>query len=104
MAQEKIRPLKTYGNTDIFQKRVEEGYSELAFGRIEPTDDSELLGVFVFFHPDGKIATYEHPKQGTSFEKEYNSERFQEYTEEQNIHLSGKVTLEYIVKYLKATE
>ncbi|NQS89344.1 hypothetical protein HQ584_06110 [Patescibacteria group bacterium] len=104
MAQEKLRPLKTYGNTNIFQKRVEEGYSKLAFGRIEPIDNSKLLGVFVFFHPDGKIATYEHPKQGTPFEKEYNSEVFQEYKEEQNIHISGKVTLEYIVKYLKAIE
>jgi len=90
-----------YGNKEAFERRLQEGYAEVAFG-MGRRGRSDLC-LFAFYHPNGTIATYEHPatmpfwsglvKQGT-IEKEYNGEGFQRLTDSYGIEMSVRVNLE----------
>lgn len=88
---EKIKPeefsiLGMYGRREIFEKRLQEGYTEVAFGKglwIEKPDmfgtyldfrfpflhftppaivAQRIPSLFAFYHPNGKIAILEHRK------------------------------------------
>jgi hypothetical protein len=103
--------LKYYGEKSIFEKRVEEGYSEVAFGGgrwfgKENGDDERMVAIWVFYHPDGRIATYEHPKYhdgiasyyGNKFEAEYTQDQFQEHMRKYMITLEVTTGLVELVE------
>ena len=106
---EKFSMLGMYGKKDIFEKRVREGYTEVAFGRGEWCPGTlvnfRIVGLWSFYHTDGRIATYEHPKQefdshtshGKPFEAEYTPQEFQDYIKRLRIQLSSKSSLKDLV-------
>ena len=59
---EEFSELGLYGRKDIFEKRIKEGYTGIALGGGEWVGDSRIVRICIFYHPDGRIATYEHPK------------------------------------------
>ena len=88
MEEEKFSTMTMYGNKRIFDKRLKEGYTEVALGSGEwvsapAGSEQRIVKLFVFYHPNGKVATYEHPKanhgfgniHGQPFEAEYNTKR-----------------------------
>ncbi len=46
-----------YGDTSVAAARLTEGFTELAFGGGDWVGSTRLVGVFAFFHPDGRVAT-----------------------------------------------
>lgn len=100
--------LYMFGNKEVFEKRLKEGYRDVAFGRGIYIDNQKISVIWAFYHPDKKIATYEHPKSfdpflglskmGSPFEEEYSEEKFKEYTENKKITLSNKIDLEDVVE------
>ncbi len=105
---EEFSKLKMYGEKEIFEKKVEEGYTEVAYGDGgDWFDDQRIVSLFAFYHPNGKVATYEHPKRMTfdghtmrsrPFQAEYNKIEFQIHLQEFQIKLEKKVGLEELVK------
>lgn len=105
--------LAIYGDKDIFEKRLKEGYEEVAFGRGKCVNNEIISALWVFYNTN-KIATYEYPKfikspeispcKGPPYEKEYSKQEFEEYLRDKKIFLSKKISLEEIInkweKYL----
>jgi hypothetical protein len=99
--------LKIYGDKDIFEKRLKEGYDKVSFGRGKLVNNEIICAVWVFYNTD-KIATYEHPKslnlsksspcRGKPYEREYSKTEFEEYMKNKKIILSKKMNLEEVVK------
>lgn len=100
---EEFSPMQMYGNKDIFQKMLNEGYTEVALGGGDWVDDYRIVGIFAFFHPNGKIHTFETPKyddgghtmRGTQFEANYTMKGFEKYKE------NHKIEMETEKQYLK---
>ena len=103
---EEFSPLGLYGNRDVFQRRLDEGFTKLAFGDGNWVGNERIVRLFVFYHPDGRIATYEHPKsehdgttfRGGPFEAEYSEEEFQSYKEKFQIAFGGKTSLAEVLE------
>ena len=88
-----------YGDRDIFQKHLDDGYNEVAFGKGDWVDDQKVLGVFAFFHPGGDISTLEHYKSITNSGHtiksgpvygEYMQKGFEMFIEENGVKMSEK--------------
>jgi hypothetical protein len=83
---EPLIDLGMHGNREIFQRRLDEGYTKYAFGSGDWVSDERIVRLFVFFKAD-RIATYQHPKKhdgvtnvhGEPFEAEYTAEEFEVY-------------------------
>ena len=113
--------LEMYGNKEIFEKRLKEGYTEISFGAGQLVGDKRIVRLWVFYHPDGEIATYEHPKsddgshtfRGQPFEAEYNTKKtligklfginsfknsFEEYLKKFKITLDKRKSLAQVVE------
>lgn len=103
---EKYSLIGMYGRKDIFEKRLREGYTRVAFGSGNWVNSQRIVSLWVFYHPDGGIATYEHPKfydgsytfRGQPFEEEYNKEGFQKHLKRFQIKLGEKYNLSELVK------
>lgn len=112
---EEFSPLAMYGEKSIFEKRLNEGFTEIAFGRgpwkeVESPGlilDVRIVAIYVFYHPSGKIATFEHPKardcnlmahHGEPFEAEYNQLTFHEHKKDYKLNLGEKIDLAEIVQ------
>ncbi len=98
-----------YMNPEVLKKRAEEGFTHINFGGGEWVEDFRIVRLFVFYHPDGRIATYEHPKgmthdgytmRGKPFEKIYTKKEFEDYTKRFKIRLRPEV--DRIEKILEA--
>ncbi|GEM_PF-3952803 len=98
-----------YVRKDILERRLQEGYTEIATGRGEWVHDQKIVGVFIFYHPDGRITSYEHPKfraenrihTGIPFEKTYpSSDDLQRHCNLFRIQLNEKSSLAELVKRL----
>jgi len=102
---EEFSALRMYGNKNVFEKRVEEGYTEVAFGGGDWVGNQRIVRLWAFFHPKGKIATYEHPKfddgshimRGNPFEAKYSQRKFQKHLREFQIKLGAKSELAEVV-------
>lgn len=101
-----INRFSLYGDSNVFKKRLSEGYTEASFGSGEwilgEFDDYRIVRLWVFYHPQGKRATYEHPKgrdytlmthRGFPFEAEYSPQEFEEYCKRLKIKVSPQESL-----------
>lgn len=106
MKPDEFSPLNMYGDRNVFEKRLKEGYKELAFGGGEWVGDERIVRLFVFFNPNGRVATLQTPKALTPdghtrrgrIEAEYTAKEFEDYMKEWKIKLGNKTSLEDIVK------
>ena len=104
----KIEPFNDmawYGNLKIFKKRLQEGFSEFAFGRGQWVGGERIVGIFVFYHPDGRIVTLESPKyydhfHGKKFEGSYSSAEFKKYLKANKISLRQKHSLRAFIRMI----
>jgi len=111
MKPEQLSNIGLYGNREIFKRRLEEGYKEVALGRGDwiqtqnsLTPETRIVALWAFFHQlesSKKIATYEHPKafdgvtniHGKPFEATYSEEEFKEYCEKNKIKIGKRIEL-----------
>ena len=108
MKPEEFSPLAMYGNKDIFKKRLNDGYIDVAFGSGEWVNGERIVRLFVFYHPKNffGIATYEHPKfdfegstiHGKPFESVYTKRGFERHSKKFKIQVGPKTGLANIVK------
>lgn len=99
--------LVMFGDKNIFEKRLGEGYDKVSFGRGKLVNNEIICALWVFYDTN-KIATYEHPKsisysksspcRGPPFEREYSIGAFEDYMKNKKIVLSKKMDLENIIK------
>ena len=103
----KFSPLAMYGSREVSEKRLREGYVEIAFGSGEWVNDFRIVRLWVFFHPNGNIATYEHPKlmepsmrtyHGAPFEAQYSERQFDAYKQKHQITVGRKWSLGEILE------
>ena len=104
---DEFSPLGLYGRKDAFEKRVRDGYTEVAYGGGDWVGNQRIVRLWAFYHPDGSIATYEHPKgmtpdmhtiRGQPFEAEYTEREFQEHLENFRIKIGPKTGLKKLVE------
>ncbi len=108
MSQPGIGSPLWYGRKDVFERRLQEGYTEAAFGGGEWIHGKRVVRLWVFYHPDGRIATYEHPKfdfghtvHGEPYEAEYGKREFQLHVKKFQIQLGKKEGLAGILALWK---
>ncbi len=100
---------------DVLEKRLEEGYEEIAFGRGAWVGEHRIVGIYAFYHPDGRIATYENPKfmgggygmhavRAPSFEAEYTREGFAKHIKKHAIRFDKKKNLGKVVRTWESTK
>jgi len=94
--------LNFYGDREVFEKREEEGYSQVNFGRGPWIKGERVVGMFAFYHPDGKISILMTPKHdisgetihGRRTEREFeNEEEFKKFVEQWKIELAERSDL-----------
>ena len=90
--------LNLYGRRDIFKRRLREGYNKVAFCPNTLIRNNRLITIWVFYHPNGKIATYEFPVSDNPFEAEYTKEEFKKHKEEFQIWIGQKIGLEKLIE------
>jgi hypothetical protein len=105
---EPFSALTMYGNKEIFARRLKEGFTDCTVGSGSWVGNKRIVQLFVFYHPDGRIATYEHPKymgvdqhtyRGLPFEAEYTKETFVKHQTEFSLWISeGLSKLEELLK------
>lgn len=109
--------LELYGreDKDVFERRVREGYTEVAFGDWNCIYNQLSVRLWAFYHPDGRIVTYEHlvigdrlsggvtySVTGKQFEAEYNEKELQKHLNEFQVkRLSAKSGLAEVVENWK---
>ena len=93
-----------YGEENLFQKKLKEGYTELSFARgtyIYNGDYGEkITRMWAFYHPDGRISTHQIPKskngidgfpcRGNPFDMEYSQDEFKKYIEDKKLIVSDR--------------
>ncbi|MBS3090035.1 hypothetical protein J4461_04140 [Candidatus Pacearchaeota archaeon] len=58
--QKEIRPYSLYAAREIFQRKIQEGYEEVAFSNEGEWHQQErIVRMCAFYSPDGEIETYE---------------------------------------------
>lgn len=96
-----------YGEQNIFQEKLKEGYTELSFGRGSyisvGNSEEKITRMWAFYHPDGRISTHQIPKfitppdpfscRGPAFEREYSQNEFEQYIKDKKLTISNKVSL-----------
>ena len=108
MKPEEFSTLGMYGNREIFEKRLNEGYTKVAHGGGDWVGNHRIVRLWAFFHPKRffkKVATYEHPKfdgihtvRGTPFEVTYTERGFKKYCKKNKISLGEKHDLAKLVQ------
>ena len=106
MINQKTMELKMIGRKDIFEKYLNKGYKEVAVGVGNLRYDSVRIECIVFYHPEGKIATYAQsrfmtpdpdPALGDPFENEYTENEFKNQFSENRLQIDAKRDLAKIV-------
>ena len=94
-----------YGNREVFQQRLNEGFTELAFASGPEVNGLRIVAAFVFYHPDGRVATFEHIKDytmGTSVrgvdQNSYTEQTFAELVQKQRLEVGKKFPLRELLK------
>ena len=103
---EEFSPLGMYGRKDVFEKRLNEGYTEVTLGGGDWVGDQRIVSLWVFYHPKGKIATLEHPKfyisdhtaRGQPYEAKYSPRKFQKHVKKFQLKVGEKKDLAKIVE------
>ena len=99
MIDQTIDRLSLYGRKHIFKERLQKGYTEFCFG--QGVWENETVILWAFFHPEGKVCTFEFHKtqaQGgvlhqTPFGEVYTLDAFRYYIGQKHIRLSQKKNL-----------
>lgn len=118
--ESQLRPFGLYGSKDVLKKRLEQGYTQIAFGAgewiVKEGYREKIAGIFAFYKPAGfifrhpKIATFERPlvneghgysRHGPSFEKKYDEKQFQEHVDKYKIKMGERVNLANIVREIE---
>ncbi len=95
-----------YGTKPIFEKKLEEGFTKVAFGRGPWIDTFRILALFAFFYPDGRVETIETWKQRDSRhcsrrsspkEKKYSAIQFKTYIAEHHVELMDRTEVSGII-------
>ena len=98
-----------YGDRGVFERRLDQGYTEVAYGTGEWVkgmhSETKVNAVMVFYHPKDKIATYEFTRHRSPdeswtdepYEDNYEPEEFGDYLLENRIYLHPKQSLADIV-------
>lgn len=101
MQPEEFSTVAMYGNREIFERKLAEDYTEVAFGGGPWIDDFRIVAIWIFYHPSGKVATYQHPKtmynlttfRPTPFEAEYDIGELGAYLTKHQITLGARGSL-----------
>jgi len=102
MKTEDISLFALNGRKDIFDRRIKEGYTEVALCSGGWIGNQRLAIVWVFYHPDGRLAVYERLKlkriNGSEIpvvgnEMECSEEEFRRYAEKYKIRIGAKTKL-----------
>ena len=100
----------TLNDSDFFERRYNEGYTEAAFGGEGILiRNTRIVRLVAFFHPIRyfrKVATYHesnfscglHEDRGDSFEKSYTKKDFEEYILKNKISLSNRQNLSELLE------
>lgn len=60
---EELYKLRVQEDKEVFERKLKEGYTEVCFGFGEDwIGDRKVLGLYAFYHPNGRISAYEYPK------------------------------------------
>ena len=102
---EEFSPLKMYGRKDVFEKKLNEGYTEISFGGGDWVGNQRIVKLWVFYHPEGKIATFAHPKmfdgvtnvRGIPYEAEYTEREFKKHQKKFQLKVGNRADLAKIV-------
>lgn len=97
--------LGMYGDREVFKKRLEDGYTEFAFGASnEIVEGYRLVAVWVFFRPDGRVATLETLKDYTGSstergrsEREYDEKDFEKMIEKYGAGMTERNDLKILL-------
>lgn len=103
--------LATYGRKHIFSQKLQKGYTEFCFGH-SPWNKGGDVVLWVFFHPDGRICTFEFHKTRSSvgtlhqmpFGESHTVETFAQYVARNDILLSEKKNLQTFVEHWRSRE
>src|SRR3989344_766402 len=116
--------VKEYGKKEIFESRFKEGYELVSWGQStwihkegNEYNDTRIVSMWAFYHPDGRIHTYQQPKiweehegvegekhepatrYGTPFEAVYTSEAdFDAYLKKRSAMTWERESLANIIK------
>jgi len=106
MEPEQYSIMKMYGDREFFEKKMSQGYTQVAFGSGKWIKGERIVGIFAFYHPNGRVATLETPKcdferstvRGKAFEDLYWSPKtFGKHVLKKQITMSDKTDLTDIV-------
>lgn len=101
MKTEVLDSTDLYRRRHIFREKLKKGYTEVAFGQGELIEEEQII-LWAFFHPEGKVCTYEfrrvetpegHTFHEMPFGTKYTPEAFRAYVKRHRIHLSKRVDL-----------
>ena len=100
--------LGLYGKRDFFEHMLQEGYTRVAFGKGPQIDGERVVGMFVFYHPDGRVSTQEtwkgdvsrlDPTKMRGYKQEtYKPKEFRNFVSKMRIGLSERKSLLDVVK------
>ena len=97
MEAEALSKVALYGDYEFFTRHQKAGFTHYAFGTRPWVDNWRLVGVFILYHPDGKVATFETWKTNDGIctrhgkgEHNFNKEEFDAFAKEWQITLSSQ--------------
>jgi hypothetical protein len=104
MKPEEFSTLEMYGKREIFERKQNEGYTEVAFGGGDWVDSNRIVALWAFYHPTkmfGSVSTLQYPKfdDGTHtirfkpFERKYSQEGFERYLQKMQIKMGDRENL-----------
>jgi len=114
-----LRLVKAYGNEGVFTEKLKEGYTDVSFGYGRESKHigntkTRIAKIFVFTGRGSEISTHQQTKSyvgsdpfsyhNPPFDKKYSEKQFEEYKQENEIVLEGKMDLETVVKRLEGIE
>jgi len=94
---------------EVAKKKQEQGYTKIAEGKSPWIYNMRILTIYAFYHPDGRIATYElhrirskgRARVIPAFEDKYTPEEFKDYKSSNRIKLGRKKSLERLIKQIE---
>ena len=88
----------SYANKVVFERLLREGFTQAAYGRGDWIENRRIVRLWVLYHPNGRVATIQHPKvrddigsmNMQAIEAEYSVQEFDRYIDEWRITLRNQ--------------
>jgi hypothetical protein len=104
MKPEEFSNLGMYGSREFFERKQQEGYSEVASGVGDWVGVERIVVIWAFYHPKKRfrsITTLQHPKfddgchtiRGSPYEKKYTPAGFDRFTRRMKIKIGSRQNL-----------